>query len=186
MTRFERHQVDARPVEAKSEPKQRDEEGRGHDEPAVVKARCRRSLNGDSIVHGPKLESVTGRAPAVIGPDPPTESDFSYSGGCVGASSVSMIPGFRVRLGDMRPRSAGPRCGLSRVILYSRPYDADLLPTGVPGAACTFGQRHLLRFGSRSGTSRFLAMPAPSPRVGSGKSRIERDSHHRGPCGAPY
>ena len=80
MTRFERHQVDARPVEAKPEPKQRDKEGCNHDEPAVVKVRCRRSLNGDSIVHCLELESFTGRALAVIGPDPPTESDFSYSG----------------------------------------------------------------------------------------------------------
>ena len=80
MTRLERHQVDARPVEAKPEPEQRDEEGCNHDKPAVVKVRCRRSLNGGSIVHGPELESFTGRALAVIGPDPPTESDFSYSG----------------------------------------------------------------------------------------------------------
>ena len=88
MTRFERHEVDAGSVEAKPKPKQRDEEGRGHDEPAVVKARCTRCLNGVSIVHGPELESFTGRALAVIGPDPPTESDFSYRGGM-----------FRCRLG---------------------------------------------------------------------------------------
>jgi len=81
MTRFERYQIDAGSIEAKPEPKQRDEEGRGHDEPAVVKAQITRSLNSDSIVHGLGLEHFTGRALAVIGPDPPTESDFSYSGG---------------------------------------------------------------------------------------------------------
>jgi hypothetical protein len=50
VTSFERYQIDAGSIEAKPEPKQRDEEGRGHDQPAVVKARCRRSLNGGSIV----------------------------------------------------------------------------------------------------------------------------------------
>ena len=77
MTCFERHEVDAGSVEAKAEPKQRNEEGRGHDEPAVVEARSMRSVNGGSIVHGPELDRFTGRALAVIGPDPPTESDFA-------------------------------------------------------------------------------------------------------------
>jgi hypothetical protein len=81
MTGFERHQIDAGSIEAEPEPKQRDEEGRGHDQPAVVKGRCRRSLNGGLIVHGSELDHFIGRALAVIGPDPPTESDFSYSGG---------------------------------------------------------------------------------------------------------
>ena len=81
MTGFERHQIDAGSIEAEPEPKQRDEEGRGHDQPAVVKARCRRSLNGGSIAHGSELDHIIARALAVIGPDPPTESDLSYSGG---------------------------------------------------------------------------------------------------------
>jgi len=55
MTRFERHQVDARSIEAKPKPKQRDEKGRSHDEPAVVKARPPRSLHGDVIIHGRNL-----------------------------------------------------------------------------------------------------------------------------------
>ena len=88
MTRFERHQVDAGSIEAKSEPEQRDQEGRSHDEPTVVEARSIKSVNGGSIVHGPELDRFTGRALAVIGPDPPTESDFSYRGGM-----------FRCRLG---------------------------------------------------------------------------------------
>ena len=80
MTRFERHEVDAGSVEAKPEAKKSDQEGRSHDEPAVVKARSTRSVCGASIVHGPELDRFTGRALAVIGPDPPIESDFSYSG----------------------------------------------------------------------------------------------------------
>ena len=76
MSRFERHQVDAGSIEAKPEPKQRDEESRNHDEPAVVKAGCR---SGGSIGHGPELDTFTERALAVIGPDPTTESDFGYS-----------------------------------------------------------------------------------------------------------
>ena len=81
MTRFKRHEVDAGSVEAKPEPKKSDQEGRGHHEPAVVEARSIKSINGGSIVHGRELDRFTGRALAVIGPDPPTESDFSYSGG---------------------------------------------------------------------------------------------------------
>jgi hypothetical protein len=81
MSRFECHEVDAGSIEAKPEPKQRDEESRGHDQPAVVKARGRRCLNGGSIVHGLELDPFTGQALADIGPDPPTESDFSYSDG---------------------------------------------------------------------------------------------------------
>ena len=84
MTRFERHEVDARSVEAKPEPKQRDEEGRGDNEPAGIEARSIKSVNGGSIVHGPELDRFTGRALAVIGPDPPTESDFSYSDEMIG------------------------------------------------------------------------------------------------------
>ena len=88
MTRFERHEVDAGSVEAKPEPKQRDEEGRGDDEPAVVKAPFTRSLNDEPTVHGLEHYHFTGRALAVIGPHPTTESDFSYRGGM-----------FRCRLG---------------------------------------------------------------------------------------
>ena len=76
---FERYEVDAGSVKAKPEPKQRDEESRNHDQPAVVKAVCR---SGGSIVHGPELDRFTERALAVIGPDPLTESDFGDSDGC--------------------------------------------------------------------------------------------------------
>jgi len=85
MTRFERHEVDAGSVEAKPEPKESDQEGRSHDEPTVVEARSTRTVNGGSIVHGSELDRFTGRALAVIGPDPPTESDFSYSDGMMWA-----------------------------------------------------------------------------------------------------
>src|SRR6516225_3077167 len=84
----------------------------------------------------------------------------------------------------MRPREAGARFGLRRPIFFGRPHDANLLSTGVPGAACTFGERRLLRLGSRSGTCRFPAVPALSTRDGSGKPGMERDSDHRGPCDA--
>jgi hypothetical protein len=82
MARSERHEVDAESVEAKPKPKQGNKEGCGHDEPAVIEARCRRSLNRGSIMHGLELDRFAGRALAVIGPDPPIESDSSYRGGC--------------------------------------------------------------------------------------------------------
>src|SRR5262245_17035529 len=142
MTRSERHQVDAGSIEAKSEPEQSDEEGRGHDEPAVVKARCARSLNGEAIVHGSNLiASPRERWPLsdLIRRQSPISAMLAeHFRRRLGFHDYGIAA--RARLGDMRPRSAGTRPGLRRLILYGCPDDEDLLPTGLPGAACTFSQ----------------------------------------------
>ena len=77
MKRVERHEVDARPVEAKTKPVQSDKEGSRDDEPAVTGQKRGVPADNRAILHGRILDRPAGPTLAVFGPDPPTESDSS-------------------------------------------------------------------------------------------------------------
>jgi hypothetical protein len=75
--RLERHEIDARPIEAKPKPVQGNEEGCRDDEPAVIGQKRRLLTDDRAIMHGRILDRPAASALAVFGRDPPTESDSS-------------------------------------------------------------------------------------------------------------
>jgi hypothetical protein len=75
--RLERHEVDARPIEAKPKPIQSDEESCHDDEPAVIGQQRRLPTNDRAIMHGRIFDCSAAPTLAVFGRDPPTESEYS-------------------------------------------------------------------------------------------------------------